>query len=666
MNRLLTGLIAWILCITIHAAEVGKWNAYMAYSNITEIEDAGDILYILASDNLYSYNTNDQSVQTYHKMNFLNDCSISHIAWSKSAKRLVIVYDNVNIDLLDQKNNVTNLSDYYIKSMTGDKTVNHLFVDGNYVYLSTGFGIIKLNVKNGEFSDTYNLGFNVDYSYIENNTIFAASKEKGLYAASLSSNLLDKSNWKRTGNYTRINKTVDPELLRKAANANPGGPKHNHFAYMTFRNGQLYTCGGGFGDMDLERDATVQVMKENEEWTIYEDSLKKKTGISFVDMFCLDVSPTDPNHVFAGCRSGLFEFKNGNFTQLHHTNNSPIKTAMDYKNPDYTLVEGVKYDKEGNLWCLNSQSEGVALLEYTKEGEWKTFDHNELMSGKYSLGALQNIFFDSRGLMWFVNNHSGTPALFCYNTSTDELKSWKYFENEDGTKVAVVYVRCVTEDKQGNIWVGTNVGPLMIKSANIPDNINEFVQVKVPRNDGTNYADYLLDGIDITSIAIDGGNRKWFGSNTSGLYLISEDNMEQLQHFTKDNSLLFSDKIESLAIQHNTGEVFIGTDKGLCSFMSDATEVAEEMTKDNVYAYPNPVRPDYTGLITITGLTYNASIKIVSSNGTLIREGRSNGGSFTWDGCDLDGKKVASGVYMVQTATAEGKKGTVCKVAIVR
>ena len=148
----------------------------------------------------------------------------------------------------NKKNNVTNLSDYYIKSMTGDKTVNHLFVDGNYVYLSTGFGIIKLNVKNGEFSDTYNLGFNVDYSYIENNTIFAASKEKGLYAASLSSNLLDKSNWKRTGNYTRINKTVDPELLRKAANANPGGPKHNHFAYMTFRNGQLYTCGGGFGN----------------------------------------------------------------------------------------------------------------------------------------------------------------------------------------------------------------------------------------------------------------------------------------------------------------------------------------------------------------------------------------------------------------------------------
>ena len=100
--------------------------------------------------------------------------------------------------------------------------------------------------------------------------------------------------------------------------------------------------------------------------------------------------------------------------------------------------------------------------------------------------------------------------------------------------------------------------------------------------------------------------------------------------------------------------------------MSDATATNETMTKDNVYAYPNPVRPDYTGLITVTGLTMDADVKIVTANGTLVAEGRSNGGTFTWDGCDEDGKRVASGVYMVQTATSDGKKGTVCKIAIVR
>jgi flagellar hook assembly protein FlgD len=100
--------------------------------------------------------------------------------------------------------------------------------------------------------------------------------------------------------------------------------------------------------------------------------------------------------------------------------------------------------------------------------------------------------------------------------------------------------------------------------------------------------------------------------------------------------------------------------------MSDASSTSDEMTKDNVYAYPNPVKPDYTGLITVVGLSYNADVKIVTAHGVLVREGKSNGGTFTWDGCDTNGHKVASGVYMVQTATDEGEKGTVCKIAIVR
>ena len=191
-------------------------------------------------------------------------------------------------------------------------------------------------------------------------------------------------------------------------------------------------------------------------------------------------------------------------------------------------------------------------------------------------------------------------------------------------------------------------------------------QVKVPRNDGTNYADYLLANIDISSIAVDGAGRKWFGTKQNGVYLISADNMTQIQHFTTDNSALLSNVVRSIAINPTTGEVFFGTDKGLCSYISDATQTNTEMNSDNVWAYPNPVSPGYTGLITITGLTYNADVKIVASNGALVNEGRSNGGTYTWDGCDQKGRRVASGVYMVITATNTGEKGTVCKIAIVR
>ena len=167
-------------------------------------------------------------------------------------------------------------------------------------------------------------------------------------------------------------------------------------------------------------------------------------------------------------------------------------------------------------------------------------------------------------------------------------------------------------------------------------------------------------------MAVDQANRKWFGTSNNGVYLISANNMEQIHHFTATNSKLLSNNIESLAINDATGEVFIGTNKGLCSYMSDATATNEEMTQDNVWAYPNPVKPDYTGLITITGLSLDADVKIVSTSGTLVNQGRSNGGTYTWNGCDLKGRRVASGIYMVETATSNGEKGAVCKIAIIR
>ena len=122
----------------------------------------------------------------------------------------------------------------------------------------------------------------------------------------------------------------------------------------------------------------------------------------------------------------------------------------------------------------------------------------------------------------------------------------------------------------------------------------------------------------------------------------------------------------SLAINNTTGELFIGTDIGLCSYSSDASTAVETMEKDNVYAYPNPVVSGYDGLITIVGLSMNADVKILSTSGQLVAQGRSNGGTFTWNGRDRQGKRVASGVYMVATATSDGKKGTVCKIAIIR
>ena len=667
MKKIIVALLLSIVNYQLSIAQIGTWKAYMAYHDITEIEKGGNILYVLASDNLYSYNTNDHSIQTYDKTTVLSDCGIAHIAWCQGAKSLVILYSNNNIDILDQSDNITNLSDYYNKSMTEDKTVYSIDINGQYAYLSTGFGIVIINVSKAEITNTYNLGFRIDYSYVEGNYIYAASSTNGLYRGLMTDNLLDKSNWSRVGDYVPRTKTVDPELLALAQTLDPGGPKYNYFGFMRFTQGRLYTCNGVFGaSYDPQRPGTIQVL-DNDGWTIYQDNIAELTGHSYMDLSELDVDPADKDHVYACGRTGLYEFRNGQFVKHYNYDNSPIVAVTGLEgNKDYVLVQGIKYDTSKNLWCLNSYGKNNILL-FSNNTEWtQKFKEELMLTQTMSLQNMKNIIFDSRGLMWFINEHWNKPSLICYQPSTEGIKVYSSFVNEDGTTVNVTFVRCVAEDKDRNIWIGTNMGPLQLPANQIGTDDDTFNQIKVPRNDGTNLADYLLTGVDVTCMAVDGGGRKWFGTNGLGAYLISEDNYSEIHHFTVSNSDIISNNVQSIAIDQQTGEVFFGTDKGLCSYMSDATEPNEEMNKDNVYAYPNPVRPDYTGLITVTGLSYDADVKIVTSNGVLVAQGRSNGGMFTWDGTDLKGKKVVSGVYFVQTATQDGSSGTVCKIAIVR
>lgn len=659
-----------ILPLRSFGSGIGTWKNFLAYSNVQWIEKGGNVLYVLASNDLYAYNEKNNSIQTFDKVNGLNDTDIDFIAWNNVAKRLVIVYANQNIDLLTQKGEIISLPDYYRKAMTDNKKVNSLYTEGAYCYVSTGFGVLKINVGRAEISDTYNLGFNVDYTYIEGNYIYAASSERGLYRALLSDNLLDRNNWKRTGNFVAQSKTIAPELMEKVKPLLPGGPKYNRFFFMQYLNDRLYTTGGAFepGAVGLNQAGTVQVLKKDE-WTIFQDELDKITGYYYHDMNCLAVAPRNPEHVFVGGRAGLYEFLNGKLKKYFNKDNSLLRPTVYQGRElgnDYVPVQGLVFDRKNNLWILNSGTKTTSLLELSPDGTMTDHSKPELMNKGLSLQVMRRPILDSRGLIWFVNSHYEAPGLFCYNPETDKLSVFHNFKNQDGSSIMVIQMRCVLEDAYQNLWIGTNVGPLRLTTEQM-QNPSEaiFEQIKVPRNDGTNLADYLLAGVDISCMAIDGGGRKWFGTNGNGAYLISADNMKQMKHFLSSNSKLLSNNIESIAIDDKTGEVFFGTDKGLCSYMGDATKPSDNPGGDDTYAYPNPVRPDYKGLITVVGLAYNSDVKVVTTNGILVAKGTSNGGTFTWDGNDLNGKRVASGIYMVQTADQEGNNGTVCKIAIV-
>ena len=652
------------------AGGVGTWKNYLAYIDVQWVEEGSNKLYVLASNSLYTYNKNDQSIKTYDKVNGLSDTDIRFIAWNKTARRLVIIYSNNNIDLLDDRGNVTNVPDYYLKTTMADKTVNGIDMSGVYCYVSTGFGLVKLNVAKAEISDSYNLSFPVNYSYIEGGYIYAASQSNGLYRAPLTANLLDKNNWTQVGGYVARPKTMDANLFNQAKTLSPGGPKYNGFAYIQYLNNRLYTVPGMFksGYADSNTPGSVQILHDGE-WANYQENLSLKTGYDYLDNNVLAVDPRNANHVFVGGRTGLYEFLDGQLKAYYNKDNSLLQGAM-YKGRElgnnYVLINGLCFDNKGDLWIMNSQASRENLLRLSADGQMTSFSKPALMKDGVGGSVLTSMVFDNRNNLWFCNDHWDYPALFCYQPTTDKLLSFTRFVNEDGSNLDLV-PHSVMPLSNGDVWVTTTIGPLLLSRSAI-DNPETavFTQVKVPRNDGTNLADYLLSGIDVTCMAIDGGGRKWFGTKANGVYLISADNMTQVKHITSSNSPLLSDNILSIAINNVTGEVFFGTDKGLCSYMSDATTPSDQPSEDKTYAYPNPVKPGYTGPITIVGLSMNADVKIVTTNGVLVVAGISNGGSFVWNGKDQFGKPVAAGVYMVESADEDGNNGVVCKVAIVR
>jgi ligand-binding sensor domain-containing protein len=222
----------------------------------------------------------------------------------------------------------------------------------------------------------------------------------------------------------------------------------------------------------------------------------------------------------------------------------------------------------------------------------------------------------------------------------------------------------VAEDLDGNIWVGTDQGPFVYYN---PDKVFEgqstASRIKIPRKNDPGYADYMLKNEVITAIAVDGANRKWIGTAGSGAYLLSADGTEELKHFDEQNSPILSNSVISLAVDNKTGEVWFGTSKGIQSYRSNATEGGNEFSK--IYSFPNPVRENFTGSVTITGLVRDTEVKITDISGNLVYETMSTGGQASWNLQNYRGTRVSTGVYLVFCSNSDGTQAAVTKILVI-
>lgn len=449
------------------------------------------------------------------------------------------------------------------------------------------------------------------------------------------------------------------------------GPYSNSSYDIRVQNDKVYIIPGGkslTGGQRFDKAGSVMIY-DYDKWTVLEPSaVQKKLKVWPKDYTSFVVTTNDAGEEIIYVSSfghGVFQFINGEPVIVHNRANSPLENANDLAG-DYCRVDGLTFDKDGNLWMTNSEvSKAIKILD--KEGKWHSMSV-ESLNKKYTLN---DILVTSNNDKWINIPRPGDQVcitVIAGNSSLDEGLSYtfKSFIDTDGKDFSPNTYTCMAEDKDGYVWVGTNKGPIYFTNPKLATSENNqsmrCTRVKLLNEEEILY--YFLDNVIITSIKIDNGNRKWIGTEGDGVYVLSADNKEIVHQFNTSNSPLLSDNIYSIEINENTGEVFIGSDKGLVSYQGEATKGQDDYS--DVYAYPNPVRPEHTDKVTITRLMDNSNVKITDLSGNLIYQTKSLGGQATWNCRNAKGVRVASGIYLVLSATEDSKESVVTKIVVIK
>lgn len=755
------------------AQTLGSWRIYPAYTVCTQNIPVGHRIYAIMENKLMAYDTEDESIQTFDWMRQLNDVNIQYMEYSAAAHRLILVYDNGNIDLLstDDDSDVINLSQLKNSTIQG-KEIRAVSICEDRALLATGFGLVVLDMSRGVFEKTYRINLDATAVAADDTHIYLGTTT-GLWRGARADNLQDPTSWQvvheglrpsrmfvfdghifaqhynilfasnedGTAFYTALSSftptfhylTSDGQLLLgnadalyvysawdkkemltgpftwnsltrsgstywagdgedglqaytlnddgkfqlKTAAIHPNSPLHNYTFHLRWAGNRLLISGGNRHYTDAWREGTAMILEPDGTWRNFSP---KAVSSMFPYELYRDVTniaqdPSDPEHHYVGTtRSGIFEFRDGKAVAHIGIENSPLQTILpDDSHPQwFAVADGLQYDADGNLWVLNCTHTRVDTIVriLTKNGQWTYIPTPEVKQAT----TLDNIFFDSRGWAWINSRRMDGRGIYLLdynktigNRADDRRTLRSTIVNQDGTTYNPDEFYCINEDQEGNIWLGTNEGPFVITDpTNFASSSFTFEQVKVARTDGSGLADYLLSGVPILAIAIDGGNRKWFGTQGSGAYLMSADCQELIHHFTTENSPLPSNDIFDITIDGRTGLTYFATDGGLASFAADATSPVEDLQADDILAYPNPVGPDYNGPIAIRGLSRDCEVKILSTTGQLVWSGRSNGGLFTWNGCNQRGQRVSSGIYHVVASTSDGNKAVVTRITVIR
>jgi|WetSurMetagenome_2_1015567.scaffolds.fasta_scaffold00018_85 hypothetical protein len=430
------------------------------------------------------------------------------------------------------------------------------------------------------------------------------------------------------------------------------GPVSSAALSITSEGGRTIICGGAVDASwnNIWKPMQVSVNDDNN-WNLF-------TSSTISDPLRALIDPADKNHFFISTwGGGLLEYRNNILINQFTEANSPLQTIIA-GNP-YVRICGMAMDDNRNLWITQTEVPG-SIKVLKADGTWIV---NPATVNVYAVG---DIIITRDGIKWivlprgdglFILDDNGTPEYF-----GDDLSKKMLITDSENKVISNAY--CISEDLDGNIWVGTDEGPVIYYNpGKVMESDPRAFRIKIPRNDGSGLADYMLGTETILSVAIDGANRKWLGTASSGAYLLSPDGMQQVINFNESNSPMFSNTVNSVAVDQLSGNIWFATLKGVLSFRGDATEGSESFT--GVYAFPNPVREDFTGNVTIKGLVRDTQVRITDISGNLVFKTVSDGGQASWDLTTYTGKRVSTGVYMAFCASPNGAQSCVIKILVI-
>lgn len=691
---------------------VGTWRNHFSFESIEHVVSDGNRTFAASQLALFLYE--DEEVSVLSKLNGLNGGAITGLLYDHSQEVLLIGYENGNIDLV-QEGEVINLNELAEGNFGIDRGINDFTISDNRAYAATQFGIATINLVTGEITEIFReIGPDGDILEIEevllSNGIFYAVTDEGIITGNQNDNLLDFNNWSlsegsvglknltaheghiftsRDNTIFELNPTIqlwenrlsvafaivdltsarDQLLILGEENLVAlQGDSETDIPIMALEGGQSISSNQGVIYIADDQNGLIQ-------WTNGVESLIVPNGpksdlithIKFQDSLFTFYTPEVQN-VVAHDSTGYSVFSNGQWKNLQIDGFYSISDVTTYNNEVflssnsngiYNLsqeqpVTGVFSESLVTIPSLTATINGLFAARYDHSNAlYQLQDDQWIGISSTEVGSRRPVEIKTSfgGVHWLRIAAVGGNGAYAYDTQNQQSR---FINSNDGLPSSVINDMAIDLDDQA--WVATTSGVAFFVDATfIFDNTNGFTPVFEGR--------VLFEDQEVTAISVDGGNRKWMATK-DGIWIFDSNVGSVEQRFTVDNSPLPSNNIKAFAYDPRTGEMFILTDRGLVSYRSPSSR--GERRHQNVQIFPNPIRPQDLGPVSLTGLVSDANVKITDVQGNLIREIEALGGTAAWDLRDTSGNPVTSGVYLFLSSSNDGSETFVGKVAVVR